>query len=372
MKLQKNNLQKALARVSGVIKQNALNPITTSVKFQLYDGKIIITGTDTETEIKALLEIESFSEQNFSVAIPYKIFSDIVKSASGEFITLNFDDSLTKLVVKTETGGKYSIPLDNADLFPNATKIDTQYSFSVSAEVLYSALNQVAFGMSKNTFSNLKMCGVSFLINDAKVELCGTDGQVMSIDEFYIDTIFDSKKQFIVYRDAVYALLTNLKGKESLVEVTFDSNSAKFKCEDFSVQTLLVNGEFPPYNDVTPKTYSNKTSLNKQEFLDAVKRVAIAGDAFSCVKVSFGEKIVISVNNEFKEISAEETLLHYPENEFKVDLLFNSSYLIQVLSNLDADTVIEIELEDSKKMVLFHSKNENVSNAKIYCIPYLI
>jgi DNA polymerase-3 subunit beta len=110
----------------------------------------------------------------------------------------------------------------------------------------------------------------------------------------------------------------------------------------------LIEGEFPDYRQVIPPASNNKIKAPRAQLLLAVKRAALLSTPdYQAVKLEvFKNKIVLSKSTPDVGESREELAVEYQGKEMVIG--FNPAYLIDVLKNLDEESV-ELELTDSEK-----------------------
>ena len=72
------------------------------------------------------------------------------------------------------------------------------------------------------------------------------------------------------------ALLDKLSGdQEAAVSVRFVDNQIAMACHPVVISSSLVEGNFPKYEDIIPKDYEKKLTLETNAVLSAVKRAAL-------------------------------------------------------------------------------------------------
>ena len=109
-----NSLAKNAGLISGVISSNNTLPILDNFLFELNDNQLKITGSDLETTISTVLEVES--SENIQIAVPSKILLDTLKTFPEQPLTfLLKEDNLLEIISEQ---GNYQIAIENADDFP--------------------------------------------------------------------------------------------------------------------------------------------------------------------------------------------------------------------------------------------------------------
>ena len=139
----------------------------------------------------------------------------------------------------------------------------------------------------------------------------------------------------------------------------FDDKNAFFTLSEFKLVCRLVEGNYPSYNSVIPKDNPNKLTIDRIEFYNTLKRVAVfSNQASNLVKLQLtGNQITISAQDIDFSISAYERLnCQYDGDDMEIG--FKSIFLIEILSNLSSADVI-FELSDpSRAGIMLPIENE--------------
>ncbi len=116
-------------------------------------------------------------------------------------------------------------------------------------------------------------------------------------------------------------------------------NQVLFHLEGIDLVSRLIDGQFPNYQSVLPKTHTTRAVLDREELLRAVRPAAlIAHESANIVKLQIGADgnagITVSANAEVGD--------HVGQVEAQVEgdgtsIAFNAKYLADVLTNVNAE-----------------------------------
>jgi DNA polymerase-3 subunit beta len=108
-----------------------------------------------------------------------------------------------------------------------------------------------------------------------------------------------------------------------------------------------------------PKETKDKVKVPKERLMAALKRVALFTNQDSmAVKMEVGsDKMVLSKSTPYIGEAREELAVEYKGKELAIG--FNPDYLIDVLKNIDQETV-SLELSDAEKPVVVRTPDEYV------------
>ena len=142
-----------------------------------------------------------------------------------------------------------------------------------------------------------------------------------------------------------------LSDTEGAIEMQFSSNQAKLSFGGMEFVTKLVEGKFPDYNRVIPKNHKNAIVLGRQPLLASLQRTAIlTSDKFKGVRLNIDPGTLrVASNNAEQEEAVDELDIDYSGDSIEIG--FNVTYLIDVLTNMEQD-MVKVELSDSNSSAL--------------------
>jgi DNA polymerase-3 subunit beta len=109
---------------------------------------------------------------------------------------------------------------------------------------------------------------------------------------------------------------------------------------------LLVEGEFPDYNQVVPQKSERHLSVGVEPLLAALRRVSIVSSERTRgikLQADTGRLEISSINPDLGEAS-EELAVDYDDGSFSIG--FNAKYLMDVLGVLQPSAHVEISFND--------------------------
>jgi DNA polymerase-3 subunit beta len=160
------------------------------------------------------------------------------------------------------------------------------------------------------------------------------------------------KEEVILPRKTVIELQRLLSDAEGAIEMQFANNQAKFSFGGMEFVTQLVEGKFPDYNRVIPKNHKNSITLGRTALLATLQRTAIlTSDKFKGVRLNLDPGTLrVASNNAEQEEAIDELDIDYGGDSIEIG--FNVTYLIDVLTNMSQD-MVTLELSDGNSSALF-------------------
>lgn len=132
-----------------------------------------------------------------------------------------------------------------------------------------------------------------------------------------------------------------------------DDKSAKFTIGTYTLSCRFINGRYPNYNRVIPTNNPFELTVDRVSLLNAMKRVSLfASSASSLVRMNIRpNELLLAAQDLDYTLSAEERVeCEYEGNAMTIG--FNATYMIEVLGNIPADTVV-VRLSDPARPGIF-------------------
>jgi DNA polymerase-3 subunit beta len=196
------------------------------------------------------------------------------------------------------------------------------------------------------------------VIKKNSLRIVATDGRRLALAEREIGLEKNVEKSLIVPAKTVQELIRNLKD-EGEIQISFGENQAMFDLGGLVIISRLIEGEFPNYEQVIPKEAKEKVVVDRENFLLAAKRVSLLTTQDSqAVKIDVEkDKMVISKNSPDIGEATEEISVNYGGSPLSIG--FNPNYIMDVLKNLDDETV-GFELQDPEKPGVIRTKERYI------------
>ena len=124
------------------------------------------------------------------------------------------------------------------------------------------------------------------------------------------------------------------------VTITFNQTNARFEADDIVLICRLVDGKYPNYEAVIPKENPNQLLIDRQSFQNSLRRIALFSNKTTHqTRLSLSpSEVVISAEDNDEGKRADEKIPCSYRGE-KMDIGFNSRFLLEMLSNLESREV---------------------------------
>jgi DNA polymerase-3 subunit beta len=342
LKVEKSILISGIQTVQNVIISKSSLPILSNILIETQNDALRLTATDLDIGITCVIPVNI--QEPGAVTVPAKRFSDIIKELPGNSVSITTKKN-NQVNIETDLC-QFKIMGLAREEFPKLPEFKDREALRLEQPVLKEMLTLTSFSVSVDETRYI-LNGILFKVNKNGVTLVATDGKRLAIVEKKLNFPVNQEMSMIIPLKTIHELNRNLK-EEGELSVILGSNQVLFDLGGIVVISRLIEGEFPDYKQVIPPASENKVRVKKEDLLLAVKRAALLSTPdYQAVKLEiFRNKLVVSKSTPDVGESREELTVVYQGKELAIG--FNPNYLIDVLKNLDEES-LDIELADSEK-----------------------
>lgn len=340
-----------LQAISRVISTKNTLPILDNFLFNISGNDLEITASDLESTLITRMRLDNITGSG-TIALQARILLDTLKEFPEQPLTFDINTDTMAVVINSENG-RFSVVGQNGIDFPVLPVIKTEkrFSFNLPADVLLSGISRTLFATADDELRPV-MGGILVEASTEKLTFVASDAHKL-VRYQRSDARADDTASFILPKKPA-SLLKNILPRESgTVSVEFDDRNAFFTLSDYKVVCRLVEGNYPNYNSVIPKSNPRKVRVDRLELYNILRRVSVfSNQASNLVKLQFTpNQITVSAQDVDFSISAYERHKCLYEGD-DMEIGFKSVFLIEILSNITSQDVI-IELADPTRAGLF-------------------
>ena len=363
-------LSSHLQAISRVINSKNALPILDCFLFELEDGTLSVTVSDSETTMVTTVEVNE-SDTNGRFAVVAKTLLDALKEIPEQPLTFEINPDNYEITVQYQNG-KYSLMGQNADEFPQSAMLgDNAVRVEMDAQVLLGGINRAVFATADDELRPV-MNGIYFDIHTDDLTFVASDGHKLVRCKTYAARGAE-KAAFILPKKPANLLKNLLPKEQGDVQIGFDDRNAMFTLENYQMICRLIEGRYPNYNSVIPQNNPHRAIIDRALFISALRRVSVfSSQSSSLIKLSLSEnQMKISAQDIDFSTSAEETITcQYGGNPMSIG--FKSSFLIDILNNISAQNII-IELADpSRAGVIVPEEQEEDEDLLMLLMPMML
>src|SRR5881296_4674951 len=331
---------KGLQMVQNIVEPRQTLPILANVLLESDSEAVRVTATDLEVGARVAIPAKVASKG--AITVSARKLAEIVKELPTAPVALKVTD--TASVSLRCAGATYKLVGLSPDDFPPVVPASPASWVSLDGKTLREMLLQTSFAVSHDE-TRYALNGILFVLQGKDVQMVATDGHRLAVSKRSLGRGVGGMTG-IVPRKAVSEIMRVLGAGEE-VQIAITENQFVLQMPNFVMTARLIEGQFPNYDAVIPRTQPGRLAAPRSSLTAALRRVAVmAEERNKPVKLALspGSLKMTASSQELGE--AEEILeVEYAGEEMVIG--FNSRYLLEAMAALDKDQVT-FEIKDAQ------------------------
>lgn len=318
-------------------------PVLSGVRVELAGDQLRLTGTDLELTIS--VEVPVSGSADGVTVLPGRLASDIVRALPAGSVEVEVDAEEARI---SAGRSEFSLRVLPADEFPRLAE-PVGDAVALDSTDLALALNQVVRAASSDDARPI-LTGVLLTAHEGGLRLVATDSYRLAVRDLPGTTVLDEGQHVLIPSRALQELSRVLSGGDSL-SVRLGARDASFEVGGTRLTTVLIEGEFPPYERLIPQAQPNRLTVGREALLEAVRRVKLLAREATPVRLAMSADglELVAVTQDVGQ--AHESLDAKFEGADALTVAFNPEYLLQGIEVAPGDEVT-IETVDALKPAL--------------------
>ena len=333
-----------LAKVIG--SKNSL-PILDCFLFQVANGEMSITASDSDNVIKSTLALTDHDGEG-EFCVPNRVILDALKELPEQPLHFDVEAAGEAIAIKiVYQNGLYNFTGQSAEEYPRTQSMtDACTTVSLPTEMLINNISRSLFATANDELRPV-MNGIYFDLTADALAIVASDGhKLVRSKNFTIKS--ESPSAFNLPKKPA-SLLKNILSKDGDdAIIKFDDRSAEIQFTDGVMRCRLIDGRYPNYNSVIPNN-PNEVTVDRKGLQSALRRVLpFASESSQLIRfhIESGRFEVSSEDIDFSTSAKEQLSCEY--NGSPISIGFKGSSLMEILGNITSDNII-IQLADPSR-----------------------
>ncbi len=348
------DLERALNIVSKAITPNTTLPVLNNILLRAEGKNLHFAATNLEVAVQYFVPADVKNEG--SITIPAKLIYSYVSLLKDEPVEISLIEGDTVLLKSPSSQTK--IKGIAASEFPVIPKVEKENTVKIDAKELETAISQTVFSASTNT-SRPVLAGVLFDVNKDEVKIVATDSYRLAEKSLKLKEKTNITIQCIVPARTVMELGKILsRAEEKDVEINVSKNQVLFVIGDIQLLSRLIEGKFPPYEKIIPKSTRTKLEILSEELVNVVRRVSLfARENNNSIKLSATNDGKLNVSTDETRVGEEKAEINVKIDGENNKIALNAQYLLDVLNCVQGEK-IQLEVEDKLSPAVVKSEKD--------------
>ncbi|KKP97322.1 MAG: polymerase III subunit beta protein [Candidatus Moranbacteria bacterium GW2011_GWD2_36_12] len=351
------NFKKAIYSTERVVGKQITLPILENILLETEGGMLKISATNLE--IGVFLKIGAKIEEEGKITVPARLLSNFVNNLpSVSTVSLSVVDQTLHI----ESGSsKAQIKGLQAQDFPIIPEMEGDFLFSLPAQEMKEAIPRLSVCVSLDS-TRPELTGLNVVLDKLEVRLAATDS--FRLAEAVVTLIKDNPQAYdlflekttsvIVPLSTILEVLRVINPETQEIKIAIEESQIFFQIDNVRIVSRLINGKYPPYQQIIPESFTTRVFLSKEDVLRAVKIAGIFTHSKS------GE-VKFTVNEETKEVLVQSKAEEVGENKTSLnaeiigpsqEALFNPRYMADGLQAISTPYLVLLMNSGSSPAVL--------------------
>ena len=366
--IQQEELQKALDVIANVVPAKTTLPILTCILMEIAEGKLKLSATNLDISITtATNKVEIKAEGR--LAVPAAKLVPFVRSLRSGTVTLA---QKGKDIQVTSGKSRLTEKTMKVEEYPALKVLKEKDGLELEAKGLIDMINDTSYSVSRDE-TRPALMGILWEIRADSLTLVATDAHRLARSSRIMSWDVPGDKDLIVDTAGLRQLPRIVAGMDTpedgpaIVTMFLGENQLSFRADETVLHTRLLEGPFPDYKAVIPPDNDKHVTIDKADFIQAIRRVSIAADRIT-------SQIRLGIESGRMEMSARGTEGSQSEDEIAVsydgealEIGFNYSYLQDILKNIRTDS-ITLSLRDAQSATLIKPVTEAGDDTGVLCL----
>ncbi len=356
--IQKSEIVDVLSKIQGLTGRRSSLAITECILISAADNTLNVMATDLETGYEG--RFPAVVEDPGTIAISARKFYEIVREFPSSEILI--EEKGNRIIDISNSKVQFHLKGMNPDDFPDTPELEAVEFFDVESPAFKKMIDKTiavsGIGEDKKAHIN----GIYFErltdLTPSLVRMVSTDGSRLSKFD-----LTPSEETTIPVGDSV---LVPKKGLHEIskfldsggnVQVAVQGSYFMVQNSSEKLYIRMLEGQFPRYVDIIFREDGHRIELEKEPFLNMLKRMSIlCNDSYRAAVFTFdANELVINATNPDIGESKEDMAIEYKGG--KIEAAFNPKFFIDAINCID-DEKLTINLVSEDKPCLVEGAND--------------
>ncbi len=347
----KTELSSALARVIHATASRSSVPSLSGILISCKEGEITFFASDLETSIKT--QVEGLITEPGVVAVPGKIFSDIIRSLPESAVNLTLEGEQLTI---TAQQSHFTIRTLNPDDFVRFPEVSENQQITLPADLIRTMVRKVGRAVSKDE-TRAVLTGIYLAAEADEIKMVATDIYRLAMVTKKLEQTLEEPFTVLIPGQAAEEVVKMID--DGPVTISLSQNQILFSFGQTQFVTRKIEGHYPNFMQLLPKEWLVQATVAQTELFEAVKRVSLLAVTNAAVKfsVTVEEQDLMLTSHSLDLGSASEHVMIKAEGSDQ-EIAINYSYLLDGLSVIESE-FITIEIQDSMKPGIIRAPEED-------------
>lgn len=337
--VERGTLYEAAQVVARAVSGRSTLPVLNNVFIEGEQDKLRLVATDLELGIEA--EVEARVGEAGALTVPARILTEVIANLPDEDVELEVDEG-NAVSVKCARSS-YSIRGLPSEEFSTLPDLVDPISLELAQSALREVIQETSFAASPDETRPI-LTGALFALSPEQMRVVATDTHRLALRELPAVPGIDEERTVIVpvrILNEVARILQPESEEPAHVRVT--DTQVQFLVNAISLQSRLIEGQFPNYEKVLPDSFERQVTVSVEALQHALRRALIVAREDANRVVLSAKEGVMTITADSQDVGRGQEEVEVSLEGEAVEIAFNARYLLDVLSVIETENA-EIQL----------------------------
>lgn len=268
------NLAHGLNVVSRAISSRSTLPVLQNVLVATDEGRLRLSATNLELGITCWIGAKI--EEEGSTTVPARAFTELVGTLTDKQVEMSLNVRTQTLNIRCGASNT-NLKCIDAQEFPPMPLAELSDGVQINVVDLKEMIQQVVFAASADEARPI-LTGVLVTVRDNLITMAAADGFRLSVRKAELSTPAPRPISAVIPARAMSELARILPpSSEEVVTMMLPAERGQviFRMKDAELVSQLIEGTFPDYEQIIPRSYKTRTVLSTWQFSKACRQAEI-------------------------------------------------------------------------------------------------
>lgn len=328
-------LKETVSLIERVASKHQTLPVLSCVYIEISKNTAMFKATNLDIGIEVSVPVKSEGEG--SLAIPAHTLSAFLGNIIDQNQIVTVDSSTGNAFIKTNRS-KGTIKTLPHDDFPVIPRVQNGTTYSIDSNQFVSGLSSVVYSASVSSVKP-ELSSVYMYSDKGYIVFAATDSFRLAEKRIKIPDTTKINDLLIPYKNTldIIRVISSMSGD---ISVTSNKNLVSFECGDVYLVSRVIDGVFPDYRQIIPRSFTTEATALKQDVVNALKISTIFSDKFNQVHLIIDPKSkIFQIQTKNSDVGENDTNIEAALSGDRMEINFNHRYLSEGFQSIDADSV---------------------------------
>lgn len=335
----REELQQALSVLQHITGAKTAIPLLANVRIAADTSGIELAASDLEVALR--WRVQGDIAEGGTITLPGRKLNEIVSVLPDEPIQMESSGNQVQIVCDRVQYKLFGLPADEFPALPELQEEDE--GLRIDGPILARMFQRTKFAAAVEE-GRYFLNGVYFHLSPDWVRTVATDSRRLALSQLDLSGVVEKETGVIIPIKAVEETLRTFSDSEE-VRIALREKQILFADDRAVLGARLLDGEYPAYSQLIPKSHPIQVEVEKELFATAIRRVSLlANPKTTTVRLEISsEEITLSASS--AEFGEAREVVPASSND-SITIGFNARYLLDALGPIESKVAI-LELKEA-------------------------